>query len=104
MLELHKRCWQVFFPLFAVFLLGGLQVFYYLGEYKYQELIIVVLFILAVICLIIGINAFVYDIKDARRKEREYEAKKMHEALKESFKKAHPEWTDEQAEIAARGH
>ena len=36
MLELSKRCSQVCLHLFALFLLGGLQVYYYLYGYKYQ--------------------------------------------------------------------
>ena len=92
MLELSKRCWQVFLLLFALFLLGGLQVFYYLDEYTYQGVIIAILLILAVIYLIIGIAALVYDFKDARRKDREPKAAKVHEVLKESFKNVHPEW------------
>ena len=103
MLDLYKRCWQVFLPLFALFLVGGLQAFYYLDEYKYQWVVIAILLILAVICLIIGITAFVYAIRDARRKDRESKAAKDHEALKESFRRMHPEWTDAQVEIAARG-
>lgn len=103
MIELYKRCWQVFLPLFAIFLIGILQVFYYLDEYKYQGVVIAILLILAVICLIIGITAFVYAIKDARRKDRESKAAKDREALKESFRRMHPEWTDEQLEIATRG-
>ena len=103
MLELYKRCWQVFLSLFAIFLVGGLQAFYFLDEYKYQWVVIAILLILAVICLIIGITAFVYAIKDARRKDRESKAAKVHEALKESFREMHPEWTEAQVEIAAKG-
>ncbi len=103
MLELYKRCWQVFLPLFTLFLISGLQAFYYLDEYKYQWVIITILLILAVICLIIGITAFVYTFKDARRKGRESKAAKDYEALKESIRRVNPEWTEEQLEIATKG-
>ena len=103
MLELYKRCWQVFLPLFALFLISGLQAFYYLDEYKYQWVIIAILLTLAVICLIVGITALIYAIKDGFRKDRESKAVKDYETLNESFRAMHPEWTEDQLEIATRG-
>ena len=41
--------------------------------------------------------------EDARRKDRESKAAKDHEALKEAFRRANPEWTEAQVEIAAKG-
>jgi len=101
MLDIYKRCWQAFFPLFAVFLLGALQSYIFLEDYQIP--VTITLLILAVICLIIGITAFVFAIKDGRRKDRESKAVKDYEALKESFRRMHPEWTEEQLEIATRG-
>lgn len=103
MLEFYKRCWQVFLPLFAIFLVGGLQALFYLEKYEYQWVIIAILLILAVICLIIGIFALVSAVKDGLRKDRESKATKDYEALKESFRRSHPEWTEDQLEIATRG-
>ena len=103
MLDIYKRCWQVFLPLFAIFLVGGLQAFYFLDEYKYQWVVIAILLILAVICLIIGISALVYAIKDGLRRDRESKVMKDYETLKESFRRMHLEWTEEQLEIATRG-
>jgi len=103
MIEFYKRCWQVFLPLFAVFSLGSLQAFYYLNEYSHQWAVIVSLVIVAIICLIIGLIGFINTLKDAQKKERKAKVAKNHEALKEAFKRLHPEWTDEQLEIAATG-
>lgn len=101
MLELNKRCWQVFIPAFVVLL--GLSLNAYIWLIDYRVLITIILLTLAIICLIIGITAFVYDIKDARRQKREAKAVKDYEDLKESFRKLHPEWTEEQLELATRG-
>jgi len=101
MLELHKRCWQVFIPAFVVLL--GLSLNAYIWLIDYRVLSTTILLTLAIICLIIGITAFVYDIKDARRQKREAKAVEHYEALKESFRKLHPEWTEEQLKIATRG-
>ena len=87
----------------AIFLVGGLQAFYYLEKYEYQWVVIAVLLTLAVIFLVFGIFALVSAVKDARRKDRESKAAKDHEALKESFRRMHPEWTEAQVEIAAKG-
>ncbi len=86
----------------AIFLVGGLQAFYYLEKYEYQWVVIAVLLTLAVIFLVFGIFALVSAVKDARRKDRESKAAKVHEVLKESLKNVCPEWMDEQVEIAAK--
>ncbi len=103
MLEFYKRYGHVFLTIFAIFLVGGLQAFYYLEKYEYQWVVIAVLLTLAVIFLVFGIFALVSAVKDARRKDRESKAAKDHEALKESFRRMHPEWTEAQVEIAAKG-
>jgi len=86
MIEFYKRWWQVFLPLFAVFGLGSLQAFYYLDKCSYQWIVITVLFILAIICLIIGIIGFIKVFRDACREEREKKREATHKALIESFK------------------
>ncbi len=62
------------------------------------------MFILASIFLMIFLIGLYYDYQDARRKVREAKAAKDYDALKESFRRMHPEWTEEQLEIATRGH
>ena len=101
MLDIYKRCWQVFIPAFVVLLGLSLNASIWLKDYR--VLIATIFLTLAVICLIIGITAFVFAIKDGRRKDRESKAVKDYEALKESFRRMHPEWTEEQLEIATRG-
>ena len=103
MLEFYKRYGHVFLTMFAVFLVSGLQAVYFLEKYEYQWVVIAILLTLTVICLIVGIFALRHAIKDARRKDRESKAAKDHEALKESFRRMHPEWTEAQVEIAAKG-
>lgn len=73
MIELYKRCWQVFFPLFGLFTLGSLQsyIYLFLEGRPYGCLISIILAVMAVICLLIGIIAFIFDVKDSRRKDRE---------------------------------
>lgn len=99
MLEVYKRSWQVFFPLFGAFVLGAIQTYIFFKDP--QIAVTIILLILAAICLIIGIIAFVYDIKDALRKDREKKREASYKALVESFK--HLGLDDKGAEIAATG-
>jgi len=75
MIELYKRCWQIFYPLFAVFLLGSLQAYIYLNNNPHQCLIIVILLLLSALAFIIATFAFVTDFRDAKKKERESKTK-----------------------------
>ncbi|MBM3142998.1 MAG: hypothetical protein FJ005_08195 [Chloroflexi bacterium] len=101
MLELYKRCWVAFFPIFAVCMGLALQAYIWLDNKPYQYTAIIIFLLMAIIALIIGIIAFVYDIQYCRRKDKEEKAKASFEALKESFKRLG--LNDKQAEIAARG-
>jgi uncharacterized membrane protein len=103
MIEFYKRCWHVFLPLFGIFVIGIIPAIHYLDGKRYQWDVIIVLIILAIIFLIIGLIGFIKAFKYARKEERETQATKNHEALKESFRRLHPEWTEEQVEIAATG-
>jgi len=71
MQEFSKRCWQVFFPLFVAFLLGSLQSLLWLNDKWYQNLVSISLASLALVSLVIAITAFVYDIRDIRKKDKE---------------------------------
>jgi len=101
MLEIYKQCWKVFFPLFGVFLLGGVQTYIFLKDYQIP--VTITLLILAVICLIIGIIAFVYDIQDAHRKDKERKKDADRKALRESVKRANPEYTEKQIDTWVNG-
>lgn len=68
MLEVYKRCWVVFFPVFVALLALALQALIFL---KNPALVTLILLALAMVCLIIGITAFVYDIKDGRKRDRD---------------------------------
>lgn len=108
MLEFYKRCWHIFLPLFGVIVVGIIPTIYYLDGKSYQRVVIIILLTLAIICLIIGLIGFIKAFRYARKeevgiieKDRKAKAVKNREALKESFKRLHPEWSDEQVEIAA---
>jgi len=77
MLELYKRCWQIFIPAFVG--LSGLAVTTWILFDDYRIPVTIILLILASVCLVIGIIAFVYDIKDARRKDKEAKAPSVYE-------------------------
>lgn len=99
MLEVYKRSWQVFFPLFGAFVLGAIQTYIFLKDS--QIAVTIILLILAVICLMIGVIALIYDIKDALSKDREKKREASHKALGESFERLGLD--DKGAEIAATG-
>lgn len=114
MLDFYRRCWHIFLPLSVLLGLGSLQAFYYLKEYACQWGIIITLIILATIFFVMGcigcIKAFQYARKEERetkaakdKEDREAKTIRDYEALKESFRRVHPEWTEEQLEIATRG-
>lgn len=75
MIELYKRCWQVFYPLFAVFIGLALQVEVFLEEWYYQCLTIIILLSVSALAFIIATFAFVSDIREARKKERKSKTK-----------------------------
>ena len=83
MLELYKRSWQVFFPLFAVFICASVQLLIYFPSWlslkDYKIIILFILLFFALICLVIGIITFVYDIRDARRKDKKAKAPSAYE-------------------------
>ena len=76
MLELAKRWGPYFLGAFAVLAVGGCAPLYYLNGKSYQLPLSITLWTLSFICLIIATIAFVYDVKDARRKDKKEEASK----------------------------
>jgi len=100
MLEVYKRALQVFFPLFGLFLLGAVQTYIFMEDYRIP--VTIILLILAMISLIIATITFIYHIKDARRNDKEVKKESDYKALVEAFMRTG--MTKEQAEIAARGH
>ena len=72
MLELSKRCWQVFLPLFAVFLLGSLQSPIWLNGKWYQNLFTILLASLALVAFVIAVIALFHDIRDTLKKDKEH--------------------------------
>jgi hypothetical protein len=74
-IEVLKRCWQVFFPLSIACLGLIIQVSAYLKEWDYRTPMIVVLLVLAPLFFMIAAFALTMDIRDSRKKERESKTK-----------------------------
>jgi predicted RND superfamily exporter protein len=101
MLEIYKRSWQVFFPLFGVFLLGAIQAYIFMEDYQFP--VTITLLILATICLIIGMIALICHIRHARRKDKDREKAADRKALRESVKRLNPEYTEKQIDAWING-
>jgi hypothetical protein len=100
MIDFAKRWGPQFLLAFAALTVGSASIPIWLhGEW--QVLASILLGILSFICLVSTCIALVYDIKEARRKDKEAKKEKDFQALKESFKRMG--LSDEQAEISARG-
>lgn len=100
MLEVLRRWGPQFLTAFVTLIIS-ITATLVLAKGDYIISIVRFLSVLAGVCFVILIIALIYDVKDGRRKDRETNAVKNHEALKGSFKRLHPEWTDNQVEIAA---
>ena len=103
MLDFCRRRWKAFFAGFLTSLGLCIQVIIVLSDKWYMNALAISLGVLALICLIVALIGVYYDCQDFRREAKKIKADKMHKELVESFKRMNPEWTDEQAEIAARG-
>lgn len=97
MLDFYRRVWRAFFVATPVWV--GVA---YVS--KDSLVAFIILLIIAFICFVVALIGLYFDYQDGRRKARETKAAKDYDALKESFRRAHPEWTDEQVEIATRGY
>jgi len=102
MIEVLRRWGPQFLTAFIALVISIVTVSI-LAEGDYVITVVRFLAALAIICFAILITALIYDIRDGRRKDREAKATRDYEALKKSFRRAHPEWTDEQLEIATIG-
>jgi membrane protein YdbS with pleckstrin-like domain len=102
MLEIARRLWQITFSSFIALVVGIIPLLIFV---KGTPLVImlVIMTVLAIACLTIAIYAFVYDFRYCRKKAKEEKIEANKKALAESFRKAHPEWTDKQVEIAVKG-
>jgi membrane protein YdbS with pleckstrin-like domain len=68
MLELARRLWSICIPAFAVLAVGGCAPLYYLDGKWYQLLVSILLWFLALMCLILAVITLTYDFKITRRK------------------------------------
>ena len=96
MLDFYRRVWQAF--LIASPAWVGVAFLF-----KDYLSVFIILLILALICFVVALIGLWRDYLDTHRKAREAKVAKDYEALKESFRRANPEWTEEQLEIATRG-
>ncbi|MFC2032642.1 hypothetical protein ACFLUS_04705 [Chloroflexota bacterium] len=72
----------------------------------YRIPVTIILLILALVCLGIGIFAYIYDIKDGCRKDKERKRNEVREALREAVKRLSPEgteYTEEQLDTWMKG-
>jgi membrane protein YdbS with pleckstrin-like domain len=63
MLEFARRLWSICIPAFAVLVVGGCAPLYYLDGKWYQLLVSIIVWFLALICLIIAIITLNYDFR-----------------------------------------
>ena len=96
MLDFYRRLWQAFFVAVPVWV--GIA---YL--FKDYHVVFIILLILALICLIVALIGLYYDYLDARKKVKQEKIDADRKALREAFKRMHPEWTDKQLDIAVNG-
>jgi uncharacterized membrane protein len=68
MLEFARRLWSICIPAFAVLAVGGCAPLYYLDGKWYQYLVSIILWFLALTCLIIVIITLTYDLRVTWRK------------------------------------
>jgi len=69
MKEISRKIWEIGFPAFVVLLVGSTQPLYFMQSNKFQLLVSIILFILALICLIVAILAFRYDFTHTWKRE-----------------------------------
>ena len=62
-----------------------------------------ILGILALISLVLAIIALIYDIKNARRKDKDEKGEVDRKALRESVKRLNPEYTEKQIDMWING-
>jgi len=99
-----KRWGPHFLTAFAAFVVGTVPILILLKDSPCLMVTLIIIFsILAIICLVLAIIALFYELSDVCRRNREKKQVDSHKALAESFRRLHPEWTDEQVEIAATG-
>lgn len=70
MVEVYKWAWRVCFPIWASFTVASALTY---ADKLY--LIALILFLLSIIFLIVAIITVTYHIKDARKKDKDYEQK-----------------------------
>ncbi len=74
--EIARTIWTVCFSTFAVLTVGGCAPLYYLNGKSYQFLLSIIIWILALICLVIAVIAFIYDFKTTWQKDKQAKAPK----------------------------
>lgn len=96
MLDFVRRLWQAFF----VAVPAWVGIAYLLKDYRVA---FIILLIIASICFVVALIGLYYDYLDARKKAKQEKREASRKALRESFKRMHPEWTDKQLDIAVNG-
>ena len=79
MLDFYKRAWQILFPVFAVLLVGMIQMIISLSDKWYMPLTVISLAIISLLIFIIALTCFIKDYLEAHRKDKESKAPSVYE-------------------------
>jgi len=89
MLDVFRRLWQAFF----VAVPAWVGIAYLFKDYGVT---FILLLIIASICLVVALLGLYYNYQDARKKVKLEKMKAYREALTESVRRYHPEYTEDQ--------
>ena len=96
MLDFYRRVWQAFFVATPVWV-GIAYVF------EDSHVAFIILLITSFICFVVALIGLYFDYRDARKKKREEKREADRKALRESVKRANPEYTEKQIDAWING-
>jgi cobalamin biosynthesis protein CobD/CbiB len=98
-LELYKRWGPAFFAAFAVLISASASIY---AIWK-EIFVACIVFLLSIFALILSIICFIHDVREGRKRDKEEKKDAIKKALRESVKRAHPEYTEKQIDIWMKG-
>ena len=96
MLDFYRRLWQAFF-------IGSPALAGIAWLFKDYPLVFVILLILASICFVVALIGLLCDYLDASKKVKQEKKDAHRKALRESVKRANPEYTEKQIDTWING-